>query len=123
VLVVWAGDGAIRTVSAWQIPAVVWGDVPWTKCFSFTLAFAVVPTFVLSRIVNRGWAVQPRATGALTFLAGASVGALTITLECPSHAPLHVLLGHTLPIAGAAALGGALALRLFARPVRGPSST
>lgn len=110
-LLAWAAVAAIRCASAWQVPAVLWGDVPWPKCFGFTLAFAAIPTFVLVRIVNRGWPVHPHATGALTFIAGAAAGALIVSLECPSHAPLHVLLGHTLPIVGAAAIGMSLGRR------------
>jgi hypothetical protein len=117
-----AGDGVIRTTSVWPASEAVWGEVPWTKCFAFTLVFAVIPTLALIRIVNRGWPVHPRATAVLTFVAGTAAGALTIALECPSHAPLHVLVGHTLPIGAAAAIGVSLALRLFRLPV-GQSST
>ncbi|HXW04430.1 MAG TPA: NrsF family protein [Vicinamibacterales bacterium] len=122
-LLVWGGGAAIRAVSVWHVPFALWGPVPWTKCLIFTLAFAVVPTLALIRIVNRGWVVQAGMTAVLTFTAGAAAGALTISLECPSHAPLHLLLGHMLPIVCAALIGLLFARLLFVRPLVPPLAT
>jgi hypothetical protein len=112
-LTAWAGELGHRAAQVWTAPSTAWGDIPWAKCFIFTLLAAIPPTWALIRTAKRGWAVHPRATGALAFTAGACAGALAITLECRSGAPLHALCGHCLPIAAATATGAWLASRVF----------
>lgn len=118
-LAVWSADLALRLAATLPDSARAWGDSPWVKCFGFTVAVSVLPSLVLIRLVRAGWPVQPRATTAMIFVSGASTAALTTTLECPSQAPLHVLLGHLLPVIVLAAIGVTAARALLHRGLRG----
>jgi hypothetical protein len=83
-------------------------------CFDITLACAAVP-FLLAMLTLRGaFAAAARIRSALV---GAGVGLLagaTINLHCANVAPIHMLLGHGLPVIIATLLG-ALLLALRAR--------
>jgi hypothetical protein len=114
-LVVWIVDIIVRAASPEQATRNLWGDASWMKCLSFTTGVSFVAAFVLVIVIRRGWPLRPRVTAALTFVAGASAAALTTTLECPSNAPLHVLVGHIVPIAVVTSVGAALAGRIFSR--------
>lgn len=94
---------------AWDLPpAAAWGAVPWTKCFLFTVGISLVALAGLVPGLRHGWPVQPAITGALSLAAVGAAGALATTLECPSTAPVHELIGHLLPVA-LLAFSGALA--------------
>ena len=118
-LVVWSADIALRLAASLPDSSRAWGDSPWVKCFGFTVGVSVLPSLVLIRLVRAAWPVQPRATAALIFVSGASTAALTTTLECPSQALLHVLLGHLLPVIVLAGIGVTAAPALLNRERRG----
>jgi hypothetical protein len=112
-LAAWAGELGHQAALVWNEPATAWGEIPWAKCFAFTLLAAIPPGWALIRTGKGGWPVHPRITSALAFTAGACSGALAITLECRSGAPLHALFGHWLPIAASAVTGAWMASRVF----------
>jgi hypothetical protein len=107
----WAGALVMRAMTVWPSSSLLWGVVPWPKCFAFSWIFGAVPAWVLVRSVQHGWSLQPRLSLALATAAGIAAGAVAVALECPSVAPLHVLLGHALPVTVAAAAGAALSRR------------
>lgn len=109
----WAADTAVRATPVLGLSGEAWGDVPWIKCFGFTTGVSLVAALVMVRVIRRGWPVRPRLTAALTFVSAAAAAALTTTLECPSNAPLHVLVGHMIPVLAVALAGTALAAPLF----------
>lgn len=118
-LAVWSAELALRLTAVLPDSSRAWGDSPWSKCFGFTVAVSVLPALLLIRLVRAAWPVQPRVTAAMIFVSGASTAALTTTLECPSQAPLHVLLGHLLPVIVLAGIGVTAARALLYRGLRG----
>lgn len=104
----WNGEIALRAAAVWPAAPLLWGSVPWPKCFVFSLLCGAVPAWILLGRIRRGWSVEPRATAALALAAGTGAGALAVALECPSTAPLHILLGHALPVGLAAVVGSRL---------------
>jgi len=83
-------------------------------CVLGTLVLAVGPFVAFSRL-RRGRVVRrPELTGAAMATAAAAWGAVALILVCPFTSPLHMVLGHLLPIWLIAALGWALGERLVA---------
>jgi hypothetical protein len=97
----------LAVVRAWGLPpSAAWGMVPWTKCLLFTIGISFIVSVSLVPLLRHGWSVQPAMTGALSLAAAGAAGALATTIECPSTAPLHELIGHLLPIVLLAFAGG-----------------
>lgn len=83
-------------------------------CFDLTLAWAAVPLLLAVITLRGAFAAAARWRSALV---GAGIGLFagaTINLHCSNVAPIHMLLGHGLPVI-IATLAGALLLALRAR--------
>ena len=83
-------------------------------CVLGTLALAAGPFIAFSRLRRGRVARRPALAAAALATAAAAWGAIALLLVCPFTSPLHMVLGHLLPIWGIAALGGALGERLVA---------
>jgi|HubBroStandDraft_2_1064218.scaffolds.fasta_scaffold08787_3 hypothetical protein len=84
------------------------------RCIAATMGLALGP-FVAFTLVRRGSdPVSPLLTGAGIGTAAAAWGALMLPLICGFTSPVHMLVGHFLPILLVAAAGAALGGRLVA---------
>jgi hypothetical protein len=82
-------------------------------CIRATIALAVGP-FVAFVVVGRGSdAVSPRLGGAAMGAAAGAWGAAALPLACGFTAPIHIALGHVLPVALVAAFGALLGERFL----------
>jgi hypothetical protein len=77
-------------------------------CDIATLAFSVGPLLAFGAVRRRSDPVAPHLTGAAIGTAAAAWAALALHLVCGFTAPLHILLGHILPIALVALVGAVL---------------
>ena len=90
-----------------------WQGRPGFRCLALSVATGALPLLGALLSWRRAVPVSPVATGA-AFGAGAGLGsALLVDLWCPVAYLPHLLLGHLLPIAVLALLGGALGSRLL----------
>jgi hypothetical protein len=90
-----------------------WPSRPGYRCFAMSVATGGILLFALLLAWRRVDPMSPRATGA-AFGAGAGLGsALLIDLWCPVSYLPHLLVGHVLPIAVLAAIGGMVGGRIL----------
>jgi hypothetical protein len=83
------------------------------KCLGLTVAAAAFPLFALLGVRRASDPVHPVASGAaLGTACGASAGVM-VEMWCPVVTPQHIALGHVLPIAMLALVGGALGARML----------
>jgi hypothetical protein len=82
-------------------------------CFVWTSILALGPVVALSLSRRASDPVHPRATGAAIGAAAGAWGGVLIDLHCPLTGPLHVALGHVLPVLLYAGLGALVGGRLF----------
>ena len=82
-------------------------------CLLSTSLFALGPVVALAFLRRGSDPVHPRATGAALGAAAGAWGGVLIDLHCPLASPMHVAIGHVLPIAIYAALGALVGSRLF----------
>lgn len=68
------------------------------KCATSVLAFAFIPIVVLLLEARRGYSLHKRTSGLAAFVAGATLGALSVGLTCPSDEVLHLLVWHLAPV-------------------------
>jgi hypothetical protein len=83
-------------------------------CVLGTFALAAGPLVAFFRLRRRSDPVHPWLTGAAIGTAAAAWGAMAMPLVCGFTSPLHMILGHLLPVILIAGLGGALGERLVA---------
>jgi hypothetical protein len=90
-----------------------WPDRPGFRCLALSIVTGALPLFGALMSWRRAVPVSPIATGA-AFGAGAGLGSsVLVDLWCPVSYPPHLLIGHLLPIAVLALLGGVLGSRLL----------
>ena len=90
------------------------------KCFGLTVAAAAFPLVALMRVRRGSDPVHPAMTGAaLGAACGASAGVM-VEMWCPVAAPLHVLVGHIIPIVLLTVLGAVSGARVIAMKARAP---
>jgi hypothetical protein len=90
-----------------------WPERPGFRCMALSIVTGALPLLGALLSWRRTVPVSPVATGA-AFGAGAGLGsALLIDLWCPVSYMPHLLLGHLLPIAVLALLGGVLGSRIL----------
>jgi len=90
-----------------------WPERVGLRCLSLSVATGALPLFAALLSWRRTEPVTPMATGA-AFGAGAGLGsAVLVDLWCPVSYLPHLLLGHLLPIAILAALGGVVGSRVL----------
>jgi hypothetical protein len=122
----WRFSAAVLTPAAmlttWLALALAWpetlqnafGERPHTLCAVATLFFATGP-LVAFAVVRRGSdPVTPRLTGAAIGAAAGAWGAVAVQMFCGFTAPVHVVLGHVLPVALLSAAGAMLGDRVLA---------
>jgi hypothetical protein len=83
-------------------------------CIAGTAAFALGPLAAFLAARQGSDPVSPGLTGAAIAAAAGSWGALGIALHCRYTSPLHVFIGHVLPVALLALVGMVLGARLLA---------
>jgi hypothetical protein len=83
-------------------------------CDVATLAFSVGPLLAFGAVRRRSDPVTPRLTGAAIGTAAAAWAAIALHLVCGFTAPVHMLLGHVLPVAVVAFVGAVLTSRRVA---------
>jgi hypothetical protein len=91
----------------------LWGSA-YLACLVGTAAFALGPLAVFMATRRASDPVVPRVTGAAIAAAAGAWGALGIELHCRYTSPLHVLIGHALPVALLALVGTIVGARLLA---------
>jgi hypothetical protein len=84
------------------------------SCVAGTAAFALGPLAAFLATRRASDPVAPRLTGAGIAAAAGAWGALAIELHCRYTSPLHVLLGHVMPVALLALAGVVVGARLLA---------
>ena len=90
-----------------------WPARPGFRCMALSIATGALPLLGALLSWRRTVPVSPIATGA-AFGAGAGLGsALLVDLWCPVSYLPHLLIGHLLPIAVLALLGGVLGARIL----------
>lgn len=82
-------------------------------CFALTTLLSIGPVAALAFLRRGSDPVHPRATGAAIGAAAGAWGGVLIDLHCPLVDPMHVALGHVLPIVLYAAIGALAGARLF----------
>jgi hypothetical protein len=83
-------------------------------CLAGTTAFALGPLAAFMAMRRAADPVAPRLTGAAIAAAAGAWGALGIELHCRYASPLHVVVGHVLPVALLALAGMVVGARLLA---------
>jgi hypothetical protein len=83
------------------------------QCAAAALSVAWVPTTLALYGLRRAIPSHAAAVAAAIGAAGGALGGLALHLHCPWAAPTHVLLGHTLPVALAAAVAALVGARLL----------
>jgi hypothetical protein len=85
-----------------------WPTRPGLKCLGLGLLTGALPLFAALIAWRRTDPLSPAATGA-AFGAGAGLGSAVLSdLWCPVSYPLHLLLGHVMPVILLAFIGGAV---------------
>jgi len=82
-------------------------------CFALTTLLSLGPVFALAFARRGSDPVHPRATGAAIGAAAGAWGGVLIDLHCPLVGPVHVAIGHVLPVVVYAAIGALAGARLF----------
>jgi hypothetical protein len=106
----------VSLFAAWAAVAMAWpstfNDASGAKqhiiCDVVTLLFSIGPLLAFGAVRRRTDPVSPRLTGAAIGTAAAVWGALALHLQCGFTRPMHMLLGHVLPILLGALVGAAL---------------
>jgi hypothetical protein len=83
-------------------------------CFDITVAWAAIPLLAAALTLRGAFPTASRWRSALVGAGAGLFAGATMNLHCSNIAPVHVLLGHGLPVA-IAALVGALVLAALAR--------
>jgi hypothetical protein len=83
-------------------------------CFDLTVAWAAVPLLLAALTLRGAFASSARWRSALVGAGAGLFAGATMNLHCPNVAPVHMLLGHGMPVI-IATLAGALLLALRAR--------
>jgi hypothetical protein len=97
-----------------EVPAGVATLTGILLCFDITVAWAAVPLLLAGITLRGAFAAGARWRSALVGAGAGLFAGATMNLHCPNVAPLHVLVGHGLPVLVATA-AGALLLTLRAR--------
>jgi hypothetical protein len=84
------------------------------RCIAATLGLAVGPFVAFARVRRGSDPISPWLTGAAIGTAAAAWGAVTLPLICGFTSPVHMLIGHFLPVLLIAAVGALLGERLVA---------
>ncbi len=106
----------VALMAAWSGIAMAWpstlhdasGLHQHVVCDIATLMFSVGPLLAFGAVRRRSDPVTPRLTGAAIGTAAAAWGALALHLVCGFTAPVHILLGHVIPIVLVALVGTVL---------------
>lgn len=97
--------------AAFEDGVVGWPDRVGVKCLGMSLAMSVSMLTALFAIRWRSDPVHPVATGIALGAAAGTAGSFLTDLWCPVGEPLHVLLGHVVPILICSLIGGVVARR------------
>jgi hypothetical protein len=84
------------------------------RCVGATAALAIGPFVAFARLRRRSDPVSPWLTGAAIGTAAGAWGAVALPLICGFTSPVHMLIGHLLPVLLIAGLGAALGDSLVA---------
>jgi hypothetical protein len=91
-----------------------WPTRPGLKCLGVALLLGAWPLAALCYWRGRADAVHPRTTGAALGVAAGVLTWLLVDLWCPVAYPMHLLVGHVLPIVLLSAAGALLGGRWIA---------
>jgi hypothetical protein len=80
-------------------------------CFGLSVAWASIPLLLLALSLRGAFAAAARWRSALVGAGAGLFAGATINLHCPNLAPLHLLLGHGLPVLIATLAGACLLAR------------
>jgi len=83
-------------------------------CVLMTFAFAAGPLVAFARLRRASDPVSPRLTGAALGAAAGAWGAVAHAVICGYTSPVHIVLGHVLPVVFLAAVGVAVGDRVVA---------
>ncbi len=100
-----------------------WAGRSWWgwKCLSVSLATALSPMAAFLTLRQGSDPNHPAATGAAMGVSAGACSWVLVDMRCPVGAPLHLLIGHVLPIVILGIAGAILGRWLLAvRPVRDP---
>jgi hypothetical protein len=108
-------------VLGWVLAMIAWMKPPCEAppmyehavCFAIGIGFAIAPLAAMLWVRRGTDPVHPGATGAALGAASGAWGGLLIHLHCPYADPLHMVLGHVLPIAVLAGIGVLLGRRVL----------
>ena len=112
----------LAMMAVWACVAIAWpstlhdasGPREHFICDVMTLALSAGPLVAFGVLRRASDPVTPRLTGAALGTAAAAWGAIVLHLLCGFTSPLHILLGHVLPIGLVALVGAALTARTVA---------
>jgi hypothetical protein len=82
-------------------------------CAALTILFALGPLVAFAVVNRRSDPIAPSLTGAALGAAAGAWGALGIELFCTRATPMHVFLGHVLPVAVLVSVGAWVGRRLL----------
>jgi hypothetical protein len=88
------------------------------KCFALTMAAATCPLVGLSFVRRSSDPMHPIAGGAALGVASGACAGLMVILWCPVAAPVHMAIGHVLPIVALAMIGSVLGHHVIALRAR-----
>jgi hypothetical protein len=117
-----AGLTPVALLATWLPVALEWpqtlhdssGPRAHLVCVLMTFAFAAGPLVAFARLRRASDPVNPRLTGAALGAAAGAWGAGAHALLCGYTSPMHIVLGHVLPVALLAALGVVIGDRVVA---------
>ena len=95
----------------------VWVERPGWRCFRWSLLMGIGPLVALAILRRGSEPLHPVATGAAIGVAAGAGAWVMIDLWCPVAFPLHLLIGHILPLSILALVGAVLGRKLLS--VRG----
>ena len=88
--------------------SVWWADRPGLRCFGLSMLLSLLVFAAVLVLGRRTDPVHPASRGAALGVASGAAGATLMDLWCPVGHPVHVLLGHILPLLLLALLGASL---------------